>query len=178
MANIHLTPSHKPLIKSALQLGDWLLKLDKLSEQDKQAITAVQAALSKLPKVKDGTLAMYGFSVEKGDDKNGLVRGWDISLEYFANDTERQGGLELFSSFIPIPESTDKAVLVQKTLNENYFHWPIGDVCAFIKPEDQKQWIGDVNQPLQYLDNQAQLRVEIVFGDYYAEHTFSANDFD
>lgn len=169
MANIHLTSSHKHLIKAAIKLGDWLLTLDKLTAEDKAAIASIQKALKKLPKVNDGTLAMYGFSIEKGDETNGLVRGWDLSLEYFSQDIEQQGGLELFSSFIPLPETTDSAVLTQKKLNEVYFHWPIGDVCAFIKPEQAQQWIDEISQPLAYWGEGDTLRIEIVYQDYYSE---------
>ena len=169
MANIHLTQTHKPLLNAAINLGDWILSLDKLSAQDKNAVNAVRDALLSLPEVYDGTLAMYGFSIEKGDEDNGLIRGWDVSLEYFAHEAERQGGLELFSSFITLPESNDPAVLTQKKLNECYFHWPIGDVCAFIKPEQAKQWIDETSQPTSYLDIDDRLRIEIVYQDYYSE---------
>jgi hypothetical protein len=135
MANILVDTSHKPLIKAASRLGDWLLSLDALSVEDKQAVKAVQKALEKLPKLNDGTLAMYGFSLEQGNETAGLVRGWDVSLEYFANDPERQGGLELFSSYIPIPETTDADVLAIKKQNEVYFHWPVGDICNLVKPD-------------------------------------------
>lgn len=169
MANIHLTQSHKHLVKAAIKLGDWLLTLDKLTAKDKAAVASIQKVLTKLPKVNDGTLAMYGFSIEKGDDTKGLVRGWDLSLEYFSQDLERQGGLELFSSFIPVPETTDPAVLTQKKLNEVYFHWPIGDVCAFIKPEQAQQWVDEINQPLAFWSEGDTLRIEVVYQDYYSE---------
>lgn len=169
MANIRLDKSHKPLIKAAISLGDWLLSVASLSEADKEAIKAIQRALDKLPKLNDGTLAMYGFSLEQGDEAEGLVRGWDVSLEYFANDAERQGGLELFSSYIPIPESTDPDVLAVKKQNEVYFHWPIGDICNLVKPEQAKQWIGAVTKPELLRQDGMRLRVEIVFGAYYSE---------
>lgn len=169
MANILLSKTHKSLINAAIGLGNWFLSLDQLSEQDKQAVKHIQAALEKLPKVSDGTLAMYGFSIEKGDETNGLVRGWDLSLEYFSHDPERQGGLELFSSFIPLPETTDPAVLTQKNLNEAYFHWPIGDVCAFIKPEQAQRWIEETSQPLAFWGEGDTLRIEIVYQDYYSD---------
>lgn len=169
MANILLDKSHKTLLKAASRLGDWLLSLDALTDGDKQAVRAVQKALEKLPKLNDGTLAMYGFSLEQGDETNGLVRGWDVSLEYFANDAERQGGLELFSSYIPIPETTDPDVLALKKQNEVYFHWPVGDICNLVKPDQAKQWIDDISQPLQYLETGVRLRIEIVFGEYYSE---------
>lgn len=169
MANINLTQSHKQLIKAAIKLGDWLLTIDKLTADDIKAIQSIQTALSKLPRVNDGTLAMYGFSIEKGDETNGLVRGWDLSLEYFSQDPDQQGGLELFSSFIPLPETTDSAVLTQKKLNEVYFHWPIGEVCAFIKPERAQQWIDEIRQPLAFWGKGDTLRIEIVYQDYYSE---------
>ncbi|WP_438970672.1 hypothetical protein [Methylophaga sp.] len=169
MANILLGKTHKSLIKAAIGLGNWFLSLEQLSEQDKQAVKQIQSALEKLPKVNDGTLAMYGFSIEKGDNNNGLVRGWDVSLEYFSQDEQQQGGLELFSSFIPLPETTDPAVLKQKKLNEVYFHWPIGDVCAFINPEQAKQWVDEVSHPLNSWGQSDRLRIEIVYQDYYSE---------
>jgi hypothetical protein len=169
MANILLDKSHKPLIKAASRLGDWLLSLDALSDDDKQAVRAVQKALDKLPKLNDGTLAMYGFSLEQGDETSGLVRGWDVSLEYFASDAERQGGLELFSSYIPIPESSDPDVLALKKQNETYFHWPVGDVCNLVKPDQAKQWIDAVADPELLRQAGQRLRIEIVFADYYGE---------
>jgi hypothetical protein len=169
MANILLDKSHKPLLKAAICLGDWLLSLDTLSEDDKQAVRAVQKALDKLPKLNDGTLAMYGFSLEEGDEINGLVRGWDVSLEYFANDAERQGGLELFSSYIPIPETTAPDVLALKKQNEVYFNWPVGDICNLVKPEQATQWIAAVADPNALRQTGQRLRIEIVFGGYYGE---------
>lgn len=169
MANILLDKSHKPLIKAASRLGDWLLSLDALSDEDKQAVRAVQKALEKLPKLNDGTLAMYGFSLEQGNDTAGLVRGWDVSLEYFANDAERQGGLELFSSYIPIPETADPDVLATKKQHEVYFHWAVGDVCNLVKAEQAKQWIEAVSDPVSLKQENQRLRIEIVFGDYYSE---------
>jgi hypothetical protein len=169
MANILLDKSHKKLIQSAIDLGDWLLSLDGLSEQDSQAIKAVQKALNKLPKVNDGTLAMYGFSLEQGNELAGLVRGWDISLEYFANDPEQQGGLEMFSSYIPIPESTDPDVLAEKKNKELYFHWPIGDICNLIPDTQSKQWLQQLASPKALAESAERLRVEIVFADYYGE---------
>jgi hypothetical protein len=169
MANILLDKSHNPLLKAASRLGDWLLSLDALTDDDKQAVRAVQKALEKLPKLNDGTLAMYGFSLEQGDETNGLVRGWDVSLEYFASDSERQGGLELFSSYIPIPETTDADVLALKKQNEVYFHWPVGDICNLVKPEQAKQWTDAVAEPESLRQAGQRLRIEIVFGDYYGE---------
>lgn len=169
MANIQLDKSHKILLKAAVSLGDWLVKQDALSDADKAAVKSIQQSLNKLPKVNDGTLAMYGFSLEQGDETAGLVRGWDVSLEYFANDAERQGGLELFSSYIPIPESTEPTVLALKKQNEVYFHWPIGDICNLVKPEQAQQWIEAVAKPELLRQNGQRLRIEIVFGDYYGE---------
>lgn len=169
MANILLGKTHKSLINAAIGLGHWFLSLEQLSEQDKQAVRQIQKALKKLPKISDGTLAMYGFSIEKGDQTDGLIRGWDMSLEYFSQDPERQGGLELFSSFIPLPETTDPAVLTQKKLNEVYFHWPIGDVCAFIKSEQAERWIAETSQPLAFWGEGDTLRIEIVYQDYYSD---------
>jgi hypothetical protein len=169
MANILLDKTHKPLLNTASRLGDWLLSLDALSAEDKQAVKAVQLALNKLPKINDGTLAMYGVSLEQGDETEGLVRGWDVSLEYFARDPERQGGLELFSSYIPIPETTDADVLALKKQHEVYFHWPVGDICNLVKPEQAKQWIGEVAEPEKLRQPGQRLRIEIVFGDYYGE---------
>lgn len=169
MAKIQLDKAHKPLIKAAVKLGDWLLALDKLTEQDKQAVMSMQQALIKLPKINDGTLAMYGFSIERGNGADGLVRGWDISLEYFADDAEQQGGLELFSSYIPMPESTDPEVLAQKQQNEAYFHWAIGEVCNFIAPAQAERWIKEVSEPKQFMQPDDRLRIELVYRDYYAE---------
>ncbi|WP_297811711.1 hypothetical protein [uncultured Methylophaga sp.] len=169
MAHIQIDKSHKALIKAATGLGDWLLSLEQLSDSDRQAVRAVQKALQKLPKINDGTLAMYGFSIEKGSESAGLVRGWDVSLEYFADDPEQQGGLELFSSYIPIPETTDANVLAQKKQHEAYFHWPLGDVCNLIKPEKAHKWIDEVSRPEQTAEGAERLRIEIVYGDVYAE---------
>ena len=169
MANILLGNFHQSLIKTAINMGDWLLTLDKLTEQDKNAIKSVQQVLKKLPKVNDGTLAMYGFSIESGDENQGLVRGWDISLEYFADDLDRQGGLEMFSSYIPIPETTDLDVLSLKKQSEVYFHWPIGDVCNSIQPEQVTQWVNEVSQPLQFMKQGDMLSIEIVYQDFYSE---------
>lgn len=169
MANIQIDKTHKPLIKAAQSLGDWLLKQNALSDGDREAVKSIQKALDKLPKLNDGTLAMYGFSLEQGDETEGLVRGWDVSLEYFANEAERQGGLELFSSYIPIPETTDPDVLAVKKQNEVYFHWPVGDICNLVKPEQAKQWIDAVADPDSLRQAGQRLRIEIVFGDYYGE---------
>ena len=169
MAHIQIDKSHKALIKTAISLGDWLLSVEQLSESDREAVRAVQKALKKLPKINDGTLAMYGFSIEQGSESAGLVRGWDVSLEYFADDPEQQGGLELFSSYIPIPETTDPEVLAQKKHHEAYFHWPIGDVCNLIKPEQAQKWIDEVSRPEHIAEEADRLRIEIVYGDVYAE---------
>lgn len=170
MANILLDKSHKKLIQSAIELGNWLLGLASLSADDKKAVQSIQQVLNKLPKINDGTLAMYGFSVERGDDEQGLIRGWDISVEYFAHDPEQQGGLEIFSSYLPIPESTtDKDVLAIKKQHEVYFHWPIGDICNLVKQEQAQQWITAVSQPQALLSEGDRLRVEIVYQDFYSE---------
>lgn len=169
MANILVDKSHKKLIKSAIDLGDWLLSLEGLSHQDMQAIKAVQQSLDKLPKINDGTLAMYGFSLEQGDDKLGLVRGWDISLEYFADDPQQQGGLEMFSSYIPIPDTTDPDVLAEKKNNELYFHWPVGEICNLIPPDQASRWLEQVSSPATMVKAGERLRIEIVFADYYSE---------
>lgn len=172
MANILLDKSHKALIKSAIDLGDWLLSLEGLTKEDEQAIYSVQNTLNKLPKIHDGTLAMYGFSLEQGDESNGLVRGWDVSLEYFADDPERQGGLEMFSSYIPLPETNEPSVLAQKKAHELYFHWPMGDICNLIPPEQAKRWNAAISNPAALAIAGDHLRVEIVFGDYYSEIEF------
>ena len=169
MAHIQIDKSHKALIKTAISLGDWLLSVKQLSDSDREAVRDVQKALKKLPKINDRTLAMYGFSIEQGSESAGLVRGWDVSLEYFADDPEQQGGLELFSSYIPIPETTDPDVLAQKKHHEAYFHWPIGDVCNLIKPEQAQKWIDEVSRPAHIADGADRLRIEIVYGDVYAE---------
>jgi hypothetical protein len=169
MAHIQIDKSHKALIKTAISLGDWLLSVEQLSESDREAVRDVQKALKKLPKINDGTLAMYGFSIEQGSESAGLVRGWDVSLEYFADDPEQQGGLELFSSYIPIPETTDPDVLAKKKHHEAYFHWPIGDVCNLIKPEQAQKWIDEVSRPEHIAEEADRLRIEIVYGDVYAE---------
>lgn len=172
MANILLDKTHKPLIKAATGIGDWILSFEQLSAADKQAVISIQQALAKLPKLNDGTLAMYGFSLERGDESEGLVRGWDVSLEYFADDPEQQGGLELFSSYITIPETNDPEVLAQKKQNEAYFHWPVGDVCNLVQAEQARKWIDEVADPLKHKGDTDTLRVEIVYADYYAELEF------
>lgn len=169
MTQILLDKSHQPIINAAIQLGDWLLALDNLMDADKAAIKAVQATLKKLPEIDGGTLAMYGFSIERGDQNSGLVRGWDVSLEYFAKDAERQGGLEIFSSYIPIPETADNAVLAEKASREVYFHWPINETCNVINAESAQQWIDEVSHPLQHIEAGDRLRIEIVHGEHYAE---------
>lgn len=172
MPHILLDKTHPPIIQAAINLGDWLLTLEDLSVQDKTAIKAVQQALKKLPEIDEDILAMYGFSFERGGADNGLVRGWDISLEYNANDPEQQGGLEIFSSYIPLPDTNDPAVLADKKQHEVYFHWPIGDICSFIKAEQAQQWIDDISQPLQFIEAGDRLRIEIVHQQFYAEHEY------
>ncbi|MCX4189000.1 hypothetical protein [Methylophaga sp. OBS3] len=172
MPHIKLTQDHQPLLQTAIALGDWLLALDGLSEQDQQAIKNVQAALQVLPVLSSDTLAMYGFSIERGDSDAGLVRGWDISLEFFADDPEQQGGLEIFSSYIPIPETTDKQLLAEKKRKEVYFHWAVGDVCNYVPEKQAAQWISEVTDPLKYAQPGDRLRVEIVYGQHYAEMAF------
>lgn len=172
MPHILFDKTHPPIIQAAINLGDWLLSLENLSEQDKNAIKAVQDALKKLPEIDEDILAMYGFSIERGDAEKGLVRGWDVSLEYSADDAEQQVGLEIFSSYIPLPETTDAAVLAEKKTREVYFHWPIGDICSFIKPEQAQQWIDEVSRPLQFIEAGDRLRIEIVHQNFYAEHEY------
>ena len=172
MAHIQLSDSHKPILNTAIALGSWLLTLDGLSQQDEAAIQSVQSALLTLPTLKEETLAMYGFSIERGDSNQGLVRGWDISLEYFADDPEQQGGLEIFSSYIPIPETTDKQLLAQKKRNEMYFHWSVDDVCSYVPEKQATQWINEVTDPLQYAQPGDRLRIEVVYQQHYAEHAF------
>ncbi|MDO8825016.1 hypothetical protein [Methylophaga sp.] len=172
MPHILLDKTHPPIIQAAINLGDWLLTLENLSDEDKSAIKAVQDALKKLPEIDEDILAMYGFSIERGDADNGLVRGWDVSLEYAANDAEQQVGLEVFSSYIPLPDTTDAAVLAEKKQREVYFHWPVGDICSFIKAEQAQQWIADVSQPLQFIEAGDRLRIEIVYQQFYVEHEY------
>lgn len=169
MANILLEKTHKKLIQSAIALGDWLLSLDGLGNADREAIRSVQTALNKLPKINDGTLAMYGFSLEQGDEHHGLIRGWDVSLEYFSKDPERQGGLEMFSSYIPIPESDDPAVLLEKAQSEVYFHWPVADSSNLITPDQSTLWLSQIAEPERLSQGKERLRVEVLFGEYYAE---------
>ena len=169
MANINILKQDKTVINAAIKLGDWLLSLPEVAGSDADSIKAIQQTLKKLPKINDGTLSMYGVSIERGDENQGLVRGWDVSVEYFANDHERQGGLELFSSYISIPESTDNIFVVEKEKNEVYFHWPIGDAGPMISPQQQKQWIDDVSQPLQFFQAGDRLRLEVVHQEHYAE---------
>jgi hypothetical protein len=172
MPHILLDKTHRAIIQAAINLGDWLLTLENLSVQDKAAVKSVQDALKKLPEIDGDILAMYGFSIERGDADNGLVRGWDISLEYSVNDSEQQSGLEIFSSYIPLPDTTDPAVLTEKKQREVYFHWPIGDICSFIKTEQAQQWIDDVSQPLQFIEAGDRLRIEIVYQQFYVEHEY------
>jgi len=169
MANINLTNDHKSLVKAAVFLGDWLCSLPEVNQSDIELIKTIQTSLLRLPKISDGTLAMFGFSIERGNEQAGLVRGWDVSIEYFANDPEQQGGLEIFSSYIPLPETTDKTVLANKKQAEVYFHWPVGDTCSLITADQQNQWIEEVTKPEQFLQAGDRLRVELVFGQQYAE---------
>jgi hypothetical protein len=169
MANINLTNDHKPLVKAAVSLGDWLCSLPEVKQSDIELIKTIQTSLSRLPKISDGTLAMFGFSIERGNEQAGLVRGWDVSIEYFANDPQQQGGLEIFSSYIPLPETTDKSVLANKKQAEVYFHWPVGDTCSLITADQKQQWIEEVTKPEQFLQAGDRLRVELVFGQQYAE---------
>jgi hypothetical protein len=53
-----------------------------------------------------------------------------------------------------------------------YFHWPIGDICSFIKAEQAQQWIDDVSQPLQFIEAGDRLRIEIVYQQFYTEHEY------
>jgi hypothetical protein len=125
--------------------------------------------LLKLPKINDGTVAMYGFSVETGDEESGLVRGWDVSLEYLADDPEQQGGLELFSSYLPIPESHDPEVLATKRAHEVYFHWPVAAMPAVFAADRVDAWIDELSQPERLLENVDRFRIEVVFGQHYFE---------
>lgn len=172
MAHIQLNEAHQPLMQAAIALGSWLLTLEGLSAADKSAIQNVQSALSNLPEIADETLAMYGFSIEHGNEHQGLVRGWDISLEYFAADPEQQGGLEIFSSYIPLPETMDKQILAAKKQHELYFHWPIGEVCSFISSSQATSWINAVSDPLQFAQSGDRLRIEVVYQQQYVELEF------
>lgn len=169
MAAINLSNEHKPLVKAAIKMGDWLGSLSDVSDSNRDLIKRIQQALNKLPKVNDGTLAMYGYSIERGSMDDGLVRGWDISLEYFTNDVDQQGGLELFSSYIPLPETNDPKVLADKKNAEVYFHWALGETCSFIDAKQQQQWITEVMDPHAFMQPGDRLRVELVFGPEYAE---------
>jgi hypothetical protein len=169
MTNIIISKQDKTLINAAIKLGDWLLSLPEVSELNARKLRAIQQALKKLPKISDATFSMYGFSIERGDEREGLVRGWDISLEYFADDHDRQGGLELFSSYISIPESTDETVLAIKENNEVYFHWPVDDSGSSMSQEQRQLWIDDLTNPLQHWHAGDRLRLEIVHQDHYAE---------
>jgi hypothetical protein len=169
MTNIIISKQDQALINAAIKLGDWLSSLPEVSELNARKIRAIQQALKKLPKINDATFSMYGFSIERGNEREGLVRGWDVSLEYFADDHDRQGGLELFSSYISIPESTDETVLAIKANNEVYFHWPVGDAGSPMSQEQQQLWIDDISNPMQYWQSGDRLRIEIVHQDHYAE---------
>lgn len=173
MTHILLEPAQQGLLDAAIALGDWMQDLPKLTESDIAAIRAVQQKLRGLPELSDGTLAMYGFSIESGDEQSGLVRGWDVSLEYMANDPEQQGGLELFSSWLPIPESSESAVLAEKKAKELYLHWPVGDICCRTDAVKSEAWIEQLHQPEALLNSGDRLRIEIVFQDYYSAVDFA-----
>ncbi len=169
MANINIAKQDKAVINAAIKLGDWILSLPEVKNKDAESIKAIQQVLKKLPKINNGTLAMYGVSIERGDENQGLVRGWDMSLEYFAEDKDKQGGLELFSSYISIPESTEENVLAEKAENEVYFQWPVGSDGVLVTVQQSKQWCDEVNNPMQFFQTGDRLRLEIVHQDYYAE---------
>lgn len=169
MTKILFSKQHKALLETVQRLGDWMVSLDELTDSEKKLIRQVQACFNKLPKINDGTLAMYGFSLERGSEQSGLVQGWDVSLEYFADDPEQQGGLEIFSSYIPIPETTDKNVLAAKQAREVYFHWSIGNVCNLIQPKQAEAWQQQVNNPLALSLPGDRLRIEVVYGEQYLE---------
>ena len=173
MTHIHLDPSQQGLLDAAIALGDWMQTLPKLTESDMAALRAVQQKLRRLPELSDGTLAMYGFSIESGDEHSGLVRGWDVSLEYMANDPEQQAGLELFSSWLPIPESAEAAILAEKRAKELYFHWPVGDVCCRTDAAKSNAWIEQLQDPHALLSSGDRLRIEIVFQAYYSAIDFA-----
>lgn len=169
MANINIAKQDKAVINAAIKLGDWMLSLPEVMGKDAESIEAIQQVLKKLPKINDGTFSMYGVSIERGDMTLGLVRGWDVSVEYFADDHDKQGGLELFSSYISIPESTDQTVLTEKAKNEMYFHWPLSEAGPLIKAQQNKQWCDEVKNPMQFFQAGDRLRLEIVHQDHYAE---------
>lgn len=169
MAKIIISKQDNTLINATIKIGDWLLSLPEVGDLNGRKIKAIQQELKKLPIIHNATFSMYGFSIERGDEHEGLVRGWDVSLEYFADDHERQGGLELFSSYISIPESTDEAVLAKKANNEVYFHWPVADAGSIISTEQRQLWIDDVSNPMQFWQPGDRLRIEIVHQDHYAE---------
>ena len=169
MSHIKLDPQQQPLIHAAIEMGNWMKQCPETNEQARAAIEAIQQTLQSLPTLPDQTLAMYGFSIERGNAEQGLVRGWDVSIEYFADDSEQQGGLELFSSWLPIPESTAPDVLATKREKEVYFHWAIGDVCCYVNNTKAEQWQQQVQQPFAMLEPGDRLRLEIVYQEFYAE---------
>jgi hypothetical protein len=170
MAHIQIDPAHRPIIDAAIKMGDWLLTQPQVDDAARQVIEKIQLTLNQLPEVNDNSLVMYGVSVEKTfPDGQGLIRGWDVSLEYFSDDPEMQGGLECFSSYIPVPDSEDPEMLKQKKEQEVYFHWPIGDVCNFITPQKAQTWLNVMQDPQAYFSSEDNLRIELVYANQYVE---------
>lgn len=172
MHSIQLTDAQKPLVTAAIRLGDWLLSLDNLPEQAILAIKQTQTALQLLPQITADTMAMYGVSIEQGDDQQGLIRGWDISLECIEADPNQQAGLEIFSSYLPIPKPVDEQSLAEKKQHEVYFHWPLAAVCSTVEPTQSQRWIEEVTNPLQSAQPGDRLRVEVVYQQSYFEFVF------
>ena len=166
MTNIIISKQDKPTIDAAIKLGDWFLSLPEVGDNEAKIIKAVQSSLAKLPDVDDEILSLYGFSIEKGDSTSGLVRGWDVSLE---NSTETPGLLEVFSSYILIPEPVEQEAIIEKESHEIYLHWNAGEQHQNKDAKSVTRWIEETSKPLQYFASGDVLRLEMVHNDGYAE---------
>ncbi|MDH5357023.1 MAG: hypothetical protein OEY48_02890 [Gammaproteobacteria bacterium] len=166
MDNIIISKQEQRIVDAAIKLGNWFLSLPEVGDKEAGIIKAVQASLTMLPAVEDGVLSLYGFSIEKGNSTHGLVRGWDVSLE---NSSETPGLLEIFSSYILIPEPIEQQAIAEKESHEVYMHWNAGEQGQNVAVDAATKWIEEVSKPLQYFDNGDILRLEMVHKNNYAE---------
>jgi hypothetical protein len=172
MKQILLESQHEDIVNAAIEFGAWLMAECTLDEQAISTIQSIQKTLRELPSIADGTLAMYGLSIEKGTSDEGLIRGWDVAVEYFADDPQQQAGLECFSSYLPMPEPTSDHALALKAKEEVYFNWPVASPCNAFSADDVARWCRELANPLQFYEEGDRLRVELVYGSQYVELDF------
>jgi hypothetical protein len=132
-----IRPQDRPLVLAALELGDWILGQEGITEPQRDAVQALQSALFRLPDASPEIAGEYGFNVRYGDDAGSLYRAWGVSLS--------RAGLEIYSVYSPDPRID---------LWEEMTH----ELDFWLRPGADNQhdgfyfgeWIDEVREPLRH----------------------------